>query len=115
MSTVLDPIVEMPAPSMPETWEESHRKKVLDAAAVLDEHKPGWYYKVSTETLDMGSIDNCVLGQVFRPRLFPRWRSSGWGRGLDYLEGKGFLRTSAFCSREDHKNWVNEIERRKNS
>jgi len=104
-----------PSRTIIETWKDQRRQRVADAAAVLDEHKPGWYKKVSTETLDLHSHHNCVLGQVFRPRFFANIRQSGYGRGYDFLSDKNsFHHPTAFCSNEpDRKFWIEEIEKRK--
>jgi hypothetical protein len=32
---------------------------------MLDERKPGWWEKVNPLTLNIGSSDNCVLGQLY--------------------------------------------------
>lgn len=34
-------------------------------AALLDKREPGWYCRVRPDTLDINSLKNCVLGQVF--------------------------------------------------
>ena len=38
---------------------------VTRAAALLDRAAPGWENTINTETLDLHTVDNCVLGQVY--------------------------------------------------
>ena len=34
--------------------------------ALLDRERPGWIEEIDLETLDMGDLWHCVLGQVYR-------------------------------------------------
>ena len=94
-----------------EDWETVRRGHIADSAAVLDEHKPGWYKKVDLDTLDMESPYSCVLGQVFRSRFFRR--DSGYIKGCAFLFSRGYHdQRATFCSSSDHKYWEYEIIRR---
>lgn len=39
--------------------------RVADGAALLDEHKPGWWQKVDLDHLDLHDCEACILGQLF--------------------------------------------------
>lgn len=41
------------------------QKRVQRGAAWLDQNKPGWEHLINFEHLEMGSVCDCVLGQVF--------------------------------------------------
>lgn len=41
------------------------QQRVSNGVALLDEHKPGWRDLVNVNTLDIESLENCILGQVF--------------------------------------------------
>lgn len=105
--------LEQPTEAPPSPWESERDLRVADAAAFLDEHKPGWYRNVNTRKLDMSSIYNCVLAQVFGKRRF-FFSQPGFGRGLDFIEERGFRNIDVFCSDVDRERWVVEIEKRRN-
>lgn len=85
---------------------------VAEAAAVLDEHIPGWYDRI-TEPLEMDDLDLCVLGQVF-DRSFPGL--SGYGNGLAFLREIGFRPTAGvFSAWLARPVWDREIQRRRRS
>lgn len=61
-------------------------EKVQNGIRVLDTHGPAdWRERINLDTLDVHSLDDCVLGQVFgsygegMDALFPgqRWLSNG--------------------------------------
>jgi hypothetical protein len=54
----------------------SYTAKARKGAELLDTHNPGWFRHVSLKTLDMRSIDKCIVGQVY----------GDWGRGMDELD-----------------------------
>lgn len=61
-------------------------KTVDRGAAFLDETLPGWAERIDTDTLDLSSTCNCVLGQLYRyehPRL--RKTYTAFERMLDVL------------------------------
>ncbi len=39
--------------------------QVKTAAKDLDRLKPGWASRINTERLDMGSVQQCILGQLY--------------------------------------------------
>lgn len=44
-------------------------------AALLDEKMPGWHDKIDLERLQLASLTQCVLGQLFpEPQTVPTWR-----------------------------------------
>lgn len=58
-------------------------QQVHAAALFLDEHGPeGWRERVNLDTLNMGSLSNCILGQLYRDYPGDAW---AYGRGLDLL------------------------------
>lgn len=83
-------------------------------AKFLDSHVPRWYTCVDEEKLKMGSLDDCILGQIF----------GDFGRGMvalgitdrvrelgfDYLFTGNQLRTGL---QRLYDGWVEEIKRRK--
>jgi hypothetical protein len=40
-------------------------ERVLDGAAMLDEHHPGWAAKIDVDKLCLKDCSSCVLGQVY--------------------------------------------------
>ena len=56
------------------TWWQSRRPRQITEAAVrervqrgaeyLDEREPGWHRRIDPDTLELGSGDRCVLGQL---------------------------------------------------
>ncbi len=42
------------------------REQISEAAAYLDEQKPGWYKKINLDKLCQSSPFSCVLGQLFK-------------------------------------------------
>ena len=51
------------------TYNKLKRERVRNAAQMLDREVPGWERRVDPETLKMSSCANCVLGQVFGPKM----------------------------------------------
>lgn len=94
---------------------------VADAAAILDEHVPGWSLRI-TQPIEMGSVYRCVLGQVFkeRPRRWFGLRyddgfTCGYARGLYFLMCRGWdvdKRPFVFSSNQALPHWEAEIKRR---
>lgn len=73
-------------------------------AARLDRLFPGWHNKVNTDTLNMSSADNCVLGQI----------SSGeWSDMFAIVDRDGY-QGDGFYSSDLHRNgWIEEINKRR--
>jgi hypothetical protein len=69
-------------------------QRVQRGAVLLDERFPGWVDDVNLSTLDMHSLDDCVLGQVAHARLDVNEVSTGWGAGMEYL----FKSTDSYVS-----------------
>ena len=40
-------------------------ERVARGAALLDQHMPGWENKVNLNILDIGLMDDCILGQCY--------------------------------------------------
>jgi hypothetical protein len=94
--------------------------RVRDAAAVLDEHFPGWHKKV-TQEIRMHSVHSCILGLVFSKQSRLPWRrdqhNCGYGRGYGALRARlGNEALSelavAFATTEAKSHWETEIKRR---
>lgn len=94
--------------------------RVRDAAAVLDEHFPGWHKKI-TQEIRMHSVYGCILGQVFSKQSRLPWRRDqhhcGYGRGYAALRARlGNEALSdldvAFATTEAKPLWEAEIKRR---
>lgn len=89
-------------------------EKVETGAQLLDLHKPDWYRAVDTRTLDMQSVDCCILGQCFE--------SYSYGKkalGIQLGEGSGFAlnslkSTTHYERRMEWKElrnlWIEEVE-----
>ena len=75
---------------------------VAQAAKFLDEKAEGWANRVDLDKLDMLSITECILGQVFG----------------SYLAGREFLGISNNCIKEEilfankKSEWIEEIKAR---
>lgn len=52
-------------------------EQINNGIALLDSREPNWRDDVDVNTLDLHSLDNCVLGQVF----------GDYGRGMEALFG----------------------------
>jgi hypothetical protein len=103
------------------------RVGVPDTAAFLDEHLPGWHARV-TRPLQMESVHDCVLGQVFEAEegdrgrrffgLLPPKKSSalvrsGYVKGRLFLDERHYLeRPFVFSAPQAAAYWMAEIERR---
>jgi hypothetical protein len=44
---------------------DDYTERAEQGLAYLDKHVPGWAKNVSVHTLEMSSLSNCVLGQLF--------------------------------------------------
>jgi hypothetical protein len=43
----------------------TYTERIARGAAFLDEKQPGWRERIDLEALNLASLENCVLGQVF--------------------------------------------------
>lgn len=64
----------------PEVEGRSYAERAAAGAALLDQECPGWERRVDLETLDLGSIYCCILGQVFDSEV-----DNGWNVGTHAL------------------------------
>jgi hypothetical protein len=96
------------------TFEETVEVGVIDTAAILDEHVPGWHDRI-TRPINMGSIHDCVCGQVFaKPRFFFDKHDCGWGRGSAFFAKRGIHPAPfVFSAIEARPYWEAEIEKRR--
>lgn len=101
------------------------RDTVRRGAAFLDATSPGWAERIDPRRLDMGSCDECILGQLYGDYLdglarigFVRDVETPWGivknaHDLDRAVAHGF---STFGSGLDYETlaaaWREEIARR---
>lgn len=61
-------------------------EQVIKGAAVLDEKVPGWRDKIDPDTLDLESLEDCVLGQLFPLEESERMDyGTAWGKGMKTL------------------------------
>jgi len=100
MSITFAPPVE--APAVPGTIEYEAER--------MDRLFPGWYERINTETLDMQSCVNCIIGQA-----------AGWEEGFERVYQDRISRdecsfsTRGFFAFPEYKDaWTKEIERRRN-
>lgn len=76
-------------------------------ARLLDENKPGWAGCINRDSLDIGTMYSCVLGQLYGN--FTRglvWLGLGWFQSASY----GFLPT--WTGKRLNKAWRVEIDKR---
>ena len=115
----------------------SLQQAVTKAAQLLDKEVPGWERRVDPETLKMSSCMNCVLGQVFGPRIESKlWDilpvkvkaavrnvmpfSNGFHKGYDYFATRrnhtfgDFAAISEACGGNPELRclWIQEIAKR---
>ena len=45
--------------------EASYRENVTRGAVWLDEKEPGWWERIDLERLDMDSLTDCIIGQLY--------------------------------------------------
>jgi hypothetical protein len=62
---------------------ETMTERVVRGAALLDERMPGWEAKIDLDRLDLDSVWECVLGQLYGQD--PNW--NGYDRGKLVLGG----------------------------
>jgi hypothetical protein len=43
----------------------SHAENVARGAALLDQKIPGWEHQINVASLDIGSCNDCIIGQLF--------------------------------------------------
>lgn len=55
--------------------EMSHKERVANGAALLDEHHPGWYDSINLDILDVSCCDRCICGQL----AFKGFFAEAWG------------------------------------
>ena len=55
----------MVAVTLSESRDPYYEGNVQRGAALLDEQSPGWRSKVNVTSLDINSIENCVLGKIY--------------------------------------------------
>lgn len=58
---------------------------VEKAAAFFDEKRPGWFHAVDTDTLDLFSLDNCIIAQITRNEYKSTGFGSRYGFGMHAL------------------------------
>ncbi len=59
-------------------YRKAVRRRVLAGIKWLDTNEPSWLDRIDLDTLDMGDVNNCVLGQVFA-------NNDGRISGFDYV------------------------------
>jgi len=58
-------VMTMAAVTLSESRDPYYDEKVQRGIALLDEQSPGWRGKINTISLDINSIEHCVLGQIY--------------------------------------------------
>ena len=100
---------------------EWRQQQVDLAATILDRAKPGWERRVNPDTLNLMSLDCCILGQVYSRSN--ETCESGWGRGMralfpDRLYDDAFVQAHGFTvevfAADAHfrNEWINAIAQR---
>ena len=84
------------------------RERATRGAELLDEKRPGWAAAIDRKRLDMGSVCNCVLGQLYKDF------SDGLNAICSYatVVDVGFVRSSEVCCPTLKKAWLELIEER---
>jgi len=80
--------------------------------ALLDEKRPGWATKVDLDRLNMSSVYDCVLGQVYG--TYDRaMQALGWdGRGINAIEHGFYLPMMSEAWPDLNEEWKVFIEGR---
>lgn len=93
---------------------ESVSTRVARGAALLDQHVPGWWKKISLEQFAFVDSCNCILGQLFDARydqglkaLFSSYRLSDHEFPLDVEHG--FDAAEQPWESFDSNQWLTEI------
>lgn len=89
---------------------------VKRGSEILDSVRPLWYEDVNTEDLDMQSVDNCLLGQ-----LYGRFSEGKKEIGLTLGASYGFAVSRGLKTSYEHRQawkalrrlWIEEIETRR--
>lgn len=77
--------MERQAAVMNEEQREVGTARIAKGVAILDVHAPGWQEEIDPEALDLRSLTQCVLGQVF----------GGFGDGMEALFGSVYAEMNA--------------------
>lgn len=97
-------------------------ENVLRGAQLLDKKRPNWYNEIDLEKLDIKSIDNCVLGQ-----LYDYFVTGLDELGVDYSNASESLHGFDIHLESSHQTgqdvayeqlrlaWIEEIKKRLNS
>lgn len=72
--------------------------EVTAGVTILDYHDPEWYEKIDLERLDMQSIENDILGQLF----------GGYFAGLDKLGIPRYTTDDTKCGFDAPKDFADE-------
>jgi hypothetical protein len=64
-------------------------ERVAAGAEWLDEHRPGWVWRIDLDTLDLGDPCRCVLGQEFREVAVVQGFPSGYLAGRKVFDEDG--------------------------
>ena len=84
---------------------------VINAAKILDRVKPGWANRINVNTLNMGSLDSCILDQIYGGQKSDGFMRSGYSVGTEKLLGEWYP-IGVFCVTVSKDFWVKEIANR---
>lgn len=91
-------------------------RAVLEVARLLDVARPGWFRELDLDDLNMDSMDDCVLGQLYADFARPDGHDTGFSYGFATLIRSRYIRNPELqlgvCSIAPRSVWLAEVARR---
>ena len=88
---------------------QTREQQVKAGAELLDRKNPGWAWLVNTDTLDISSEEECILGQCYRSgSLEPAYDIGKRALGITNGQEYGFVGMTTPL-------WIKEIEARRDA
>jgi hypothetical protein len=95
----------------------SYVDAALRVAVLLDDARPNWFRELDLDQLNMDSMDDCVLGQLYDEAARSTNHLSGFSLGFDELIRPRFVSRPSLqlgvCSVAPRSVWVAEVARRR--
>lgn len=89
----------------------THKERVANGMALLDEHYPGWLDYIDLDVLDISDPFSCVCGQLWKHGFF----DENWGLFEDIVVGRnaGIMAVGFDDYRQLTVEWKLAIEERR--
>lgn len=96
------------------------RERVERGGAWLDKNRPGWFYTIDLNNLDLSCGKNCVLGQLWSIELEDEVLTCGYTRvtadkPLGWAKDHGFDTDKDIDWEELDETWISYIKERVNA